>query len=77
MIQSHDMRSVTGSDLPGVQWRKSRRSNNGGDCVEAATLDRAHLARDSKDPNGPVLAFSQSEWSRFLGNVKAGAFDLT
>jgi Domain of unknown function (DUF397) len=76
MIQSHDMRGLTGADLPGVRWRKSRRSNNGGDCVEAAVLGRAQLARDSKNPHGPVLAFSPSEWGKFLGDAKAGAFDL-
>jgi hypothetical protein len=35
------------------------------------------LARDSKDPDGPVLVFSNSEWTRFLDGVRAGEFDLT
>lgn len=63
--------------LPEVEWRKSSRSNNGGECVEAATLGHAHLARDSKNPGGPVLAFARPTWRVFLGQVKAGTHDLT
>jgi hypothetical protein len=32
--------------------------------------------RDSKDPDGPRLAFSGSGWKRFIGSVKVGEFDL-
>ncbi|WP_433145203.1 DUF397 domain-containing protein [Actinomadura nitritigenes] len=67
---------VTGAELIDVQWRKSSRSGNGGNCVEVATHDQAHLARDSKDPNGPVLAFDRRTWGSFLDQVKTGRFDL-
>jgi hypothetical protein len=30
--------------------------------------------RDSKHPTGPNLAFTSSEWSRFIESVKANAF---
>ena len=30
----------TQADLSSAGWRKSRHSNNGGDCVEVAKLDR-------------------------------------
>jgi uncharacterized protein DUF397 len=30
--------------------------------------------RDSKDPAGPVLAFTCAEWRAFLGDVRTGAF---
>lgn len=77
MTYFHSIRALTGADLPGVQWRTSTRTQNGGDCVELATAHGLHLARDSKDPNGPVLAFTGQNWSGFLGGVKSGKFDLS
>ena len=32
--------------------------------------------RDSKDPSGPVLVFTRSEWQAFVAGVKTGEFDL-
>ncbi|MFI9152932.1 DUF397 domain-containing protein [Streptomyces sp. NPDC053367] len=51
-------------------WRKSSYSGDtGGDCVEVADL-RPHLAvRDSKDPDGPVLLFPASTWTRFVESL--------
>lgn len=67
-------------DLSGAVWRKSIRSNNGGNCVEVAD-NLAHdldivLVRDSKDRTGPVLSFTRAEWSAFLHGVVDGEFDL-
>ncbi|GAA1504374.1 hypothetical protein GCM10009827_017070 [Dactylosporangium maewongense] len=47
-----------------------------GTCVEVATLANQVLVRDSKDPNGAVLAFTVSEWSDFVAGVKRGVFDI-
>ena len=62
-------------------WRKSSYSgNSGGACVEVtATRDTSavlYLMRDSKDPDGPKLAFTGAEWDAFLRGVKDGEFDL-
>ncbi|MGH3322240.1 MAG: DUF397 domain-containing protein [Streptosporangiaceae bacterium] len=57
-------------------WRKSSRSNNGGECVEVAPADAAVAVRDSKDPDGPRLAFASSAWARFTASLKAGRFDI-
>jgi len=62
------------SDLPIAPWRKSSTSE-GGDCVEVATLADAIGVRDSKDPAGPVLRFSRSEWRAFLQGARNGEFD--
>lgn len=63
-------------DLSRVAWRKSSRSTgNGGECVEVAEAPALRLARDSKNPSGPVLAFTLAEWRRFTAAVKAGAYD--
>jgi hypothetical protein len=75
-------------DLSSVKWHKSRRSGNGANCVEVATVDaqllsgdkaettdRLFLVRDSKDPDGPVLTFTPAEWRAFAEGLKDGEFD--
>jgi Domain of unknown function (DUF397) len=57
-------------------WRKSTRSGGQGNCVEIAETPAAVGVRDSKDPSGPVLVFTRSEWQAFVDGVKAGEFDL-
>jgi hypothetical protein len=61
----------------GLNWRRSSYSgSNGGGCVEIASGQTAMVAvRDSKDPQGPVLAFTPHEWQAFTAGVKAGEFD--
>ncbi len=57
-------------------WRKSGRSNAGGNCVEVANLpDGGRAVRDSKDPHGPILTFTRREWEAFVGGAKDGEFD--
>ncbi|MFG2054462.1 DUF397 domain-containing protein [Micromonospora sp. NPDC048930] len=58
-------------DLTGARWRKSTKSeNNGGDCVEVAdNLPGVVAVRDSKDPTGPVLAFTPSAWQAFVADI--------
>jgi uncharacterized protein DUF397 len=66
------------SDLSRATWRKSSRSNgSGGACVEVAGIAPVIAIRDSKDPNGPVLAFTRQEWHAFTRQVKLSRFDLT
>ena len=59
-------------------WRKSRRSNNGGNCVEIGRNLRGIVAvRDSKDPDGPKIIVSPAGWQSFTASVRAGRYDLT
>ncbi len=44
-------------------------------CVEVAVAAGGILVRDSKDPAGPVLAFTGGEWDAFLAGVRDGEFD--
>jgi hypothetical protein len=63
-------------DLAGAKWFKSSHSGGGKDCVEVAHLDEGAVGvRDSKNPTGPALVFSPSEWSAFIAGAKDGEFD--
>ena len=59
-------------------WKKSSRSNgNGGNnCVEIAFLDNIVAVRHSKNPTGPALIFTPSEWDAFVAGTKNGEFDI-
>ncbi|MBP2705139.1 DUF397 domain-containing protein [Microbispora sp. RL4-1S] len=68
----------TTAALPGAVWRKAARSNTvGNQCVEVALLHGGVAVRDSKDPEGPRLLFTPTEWEAFIDGVKGGEFDLT
>lgn len=56
----------------GTAWRKSSRSN-ASNCVETASCRHGVAIRDSKDSDGPVLAFDGSTWGRFVAGLKAPA----
>lgn len=58
---------------PAPEWRKARASGIKG-CVEVARFTRI-LVRDSKDPGGPVLAYTVEEVAAFLDGAKKGEFD--
>ncbi|MFJ2955379.1 DUF397 domain-containing protein [Streptomyces sp. NPDC087270] len=61
-------------------WFTSSYSGNGGACVEVAANFAASRGvvpvRDSKDPGGPVLAFSAEAFASFVAGMKAGEFPL-
>ena len=66
---------LTGSDVSGSAWRKSQLSVNNGACVEVAPSAGMVMVRDSKDPLGPILAYTTAEWHAFLAGAKNGEFD--
>lgn len=69
-------------------WRESSHCGSRSECVEVTvTFDtsaaphkagsgKLYLMRNSKDPDGPVLAFTEAEWEAFVLGVKDGEFDL-
>jgi hypothetical protein len=63
-------------DLRGAVWHKSSRSGpNCDNCVEVAdNLPGVVYVRDSKNPNGPVLAFKPMAWSGFVIGTRKRAF---
>ncbi|OHV35629.1 MULTISPECIES: DUF397 domain-containing protein [Pseudofrankia] len=69
--------SLTDVDVAELSWRTSSYSNGaGGMCVEVAPLAGGMVVRDSKNPAGPVLAFSAAEWDAFLAGARDGEFNL-
>ncbi|MEU7631992.1 DUF397 domain-containing protein [Nocardia sp. NPDC049220] len=63
-------------DLSEANWFKSSRSGGGKECVEVAFVDGGVVGmRDSKNPTGPALVFTPSEWDAFTTGVRAGEFE--
>lgn len=63
-------------DLSEAKWFKSSRSQAARECIEAAFLDHGLVGvRDSKNPTGPALVFTPSEWDAFTTSIQVGNFD--
>ncbi|MFB6813636.1 DUF397 domain-containing protein [Streptomyces sp. NPDC056347] len=64
-------RTTSGQEVSEAAWFKSSYSSNGneGDCVEVAVAPGAVNVRDSKDAEGPRLAFAPRAWAGFVSHV--------
>lgn len=61
---------------PPVRWIKASKSAYADACVELAPAEEGFIAlRDSKDPEGPVLRFTEAELDAFIDGAKRGEFD--
>jgi hypothetical protein len=69
-------------DTGRAEWRRADGGVEAGPDVgghgriEIAFVDDLVGMRDSADPDGPVLVFTQAEWDAFVGGVTDGEFDL-
>jgi uncharacterized protein DUF397 len=58
-------------DLSRAEWHKSSHSSQDGNCVEVASnLPGMVAVRDSKDRQGPVLAFDYGDWQAIIRQIK-------
>lgn len=58
------------TNVPTVDWRKSSHSHSSGECVEVAGLPAGTVGvRDSKDPDGPILALTRRAFRSLLDQV--------
>ncbi|WP_454193991.1 DUF397 domain-containing protein [Nocardia sp. Marseille-Q1738] len=63
-------------DLSAARWFKSTHSGADQECVEVAFLDGDMIGvRDSKNPTGPALMFTPSEWDAFTAGMTDGEFN--
>ncbi|MEO3782439.1 DUF397 domain-containing protein [Actinocorallia sp. B10E7] len=57
--------------LSTLHWRRSSHSDgSGGECVEIAPVPGHVLVRDSKNPEGPVLAFRNTALGALLSELR-------
>ncbi|WP_399888366.1 DUF397 domain-containing protein [Streptomyces sp. BBFR51] len=61
-------RKTLSGDARGLAWFKSSYSSSseGDSCVEIATAPATVHVRDSKNLDGPQLAFAPAAWAGFL-----------
>lgn len=57
-----------------LAWRVAR-DCDAGSCVRVAPSADMIVIGDTKNPNGPVLAYSRAEWVAFVTGIRAGDFD--
>lgn len=55
-------------------WTHSSRCASGA-CVQVRAVATGIQVRDSKQPDGPVLTFTDAEWLAFIDGVVLGEFD--
>lgn len=59
-------------DLSKAVWRKASRSTAEGDnCIEVAGVSNVVALRDSKDPSGPKLIISHSDFWHLADAIKS------
>jgi hypothetical protein len=59
-------------------WRKAKKSNAQGNCVEVGTTDSGSVAgiRDSKSPERGHLGVTPEVFRALVAKIKAGQYDL-
>ena len=58
-------------------WTKAKASDSNGSCLEVARHpEGGRYVRDSKAHGaGPILFFTEAEWTAFLDGARKGEFD--
>jgi hypothetical protein len=63
------------SERESLAWLKAHSSTANGQCIEIASAVGNIAIRDSKDPDGPILVYTSSEFRAFLDGARNGEFD--
>jgi Domain of unknown function (DUF397) len=65
-------------DLSRAVWQRAGAEEMPDEAaVEVAFVDDLIGLRNSADPSGPVLVFTQAEWDAFVAGARDGEFDLS
>ncbi|MDT0458174.1 DUF397 domain-containing protein [Streptomyces sp. DSM 41527] len=69
-------RPLSGIEVPAPTWFKSSYSGGEGNaCLEVAHAGTRVAVRDSKDPDGPTLAFPAAAFAAFINEVRGASAD--
>jgi hypothetical protein len=69
--------SMASPNMPaplGTTWRVAKKCDIV-NCVQVARLNEMIVIGDTKNPDGPVLLYTQDEWEAFINGVRHGDFD--
>lgn len=61
---------MTSTHLEATGWQRSSYSTGNAACVEVAQLAERTAVRDSKDPEGPALAFGRRAFALFVEGLR-------
>ena len=61
-------------ELDELPWKKASYCN-GGECIQVAITNGRVILGDSKNPSGPIILASYSQWNSLVGKIKRGDFD--
>jgi hypothetical protein len=53
-----------------MNWRKSSRSMNGGNCAEVGSSEKVVVIRDTMNREGGMLMFEADVWETFISSLK-------
>ena len=67
--------NLSASERENLAWLKARSSTANGQCLEIAAAVGNIAIRDSKDPDGPILVYTRSEFGAFVEGARNGEFD--
>jgi hypothetical protein len=67
--------TLSEAERTGLTWLKAQYSGHNGACVEIASVADRIAIRDSKDPDGPILVYTPTEFKAFLHGARNGEFD--
>ena len=64
--------TVSDAERASLVWVKAQASTSYGQCVQVASAVGGVALRDSKDPEGPILLYTRTEFKAFIDGARNG-----